>query len=292
MHFVALAIVFGSASFWVAAAPGAMSGAPAFAHARAATLRLIRIAAPVAAVSGVAWLAGTIAYATGGLASLGDPAMLHVFFFETPFGGPALLRLALLGSLSAVAVVSMRPTALAAACVVIGAALLVSQAWLGHAAEGGDTAYGAAMIATYAVHVVATAFWVGGLPPLAFAVAGAQHGSAPLHELLRRYSTAATVAVVLILASGAANTAFHDGGSLATLRSTTYGAVLLTKVSLVAIMLVLAAVNRFVLMPRLRAAPDGGTTLRRLRLSLGLDLLAAVLVLGAAAVLGITPPPR
>ena len=284
--------MFGSASFWFAVAPGALSGETAFAHARAATLRLVRAAAPVAALSGVAWLAGTIAYATGGLASLGDPDMLHVFVFETPFGRPEMLRLALMGGLLALAVFPVRPAARAAACVVLGAALLVSQAWLGHAAEGGDTASGVAMIATYAVHVLATAFWLGGLPPLAFALADARAGRAQIHDLLRRTSTIATVAVVLILASGAANTAFHDGGSLANLRSTAYGAVLLTKVSLVAIMLVLAAINRFVLMPRLHDTSGCEMPLRRLQLSLAFDLLAAVLVLGAAAVLGITPPPR
>ncbi len=284
--------MFGSASFWFAVAPGALSGETAFAHAHEATLRLVRVAAPVVVLSGVAWLAGTIAYATGGLASLVDPDMLRVFVFETPFGGPEMLRLALLGGLLAVAILPMKPAARAAASVVIGAALLVSQAWLGHAAEGGDTAVGGAMIASYAVHVLATAFWVGSLPPLAFALADARAGRGSIHDLLRRYSTISTVAVVLILASGAANTAFHDGGSLVNLRSTTYGAVLLTKVSLVAIMLVLAAINRFVLMPRLHDKSGCEMPFRRLQLSLTLDLLAAVLVLGAAAVLGITPPPR
>ncbi len=290
MHFAALYVVFGGASFWLLSAPGTTMSAGA-ARPVAATAVLLRVAAPVAAVSGVAWLAGTIAYATGGLASLADPAMLRVFFLETPFGTPASIRLALLGALMAVGSMPMKSGLRTRSYVVVGAALLVSQAWLGHANEGGATSYGFALIATYAVHVLATAAWVGGLPPLAFVVAAArwEHAGQWLHAFLMRYSTVATIAVVLIVASGSANTLYHAGGSLADLRSTAYGSVLLTKVTLVAVMLGLASLNRFVLMPSLCDAAD--VPLRRLQFSVAFDMLLALLVLGAAAVLGITPPP-
>jgi copper resistance protein D len=39
----------------------------------------------------------------------------------------------------------------------IGAVLLISQAWLGHAAEGGVGLYGDIMVTVYCIHVIAAA---------------------------------------------------------------------------------------------------------------------------------------
>lgn len=295
MQFASLSIVCGGAVFWRLAPDAA--GDLVATGALAATILLLRVASLVAALSGVAWLAGTIAYATGGFASLSDPTVLQIFFFQTPFGGPALLRLVLLATLVPIAVARFGDRARLSAMNLVGGALLVSQAWLGHADDGGDTPFGAAMITTYAVHVVAMAVWVGALPPLYFLVVRARRRGtatgATLDAFLRRTSNVATVAVVLIVGSGTANTIFHDGGRLANLAFTNYGRILLAKVSLVAFMLAIAALNRFALMPRLRQGGAGQTTsMRYLQFGLAVDLVIGLLVLGAAALLGITPPPR
>jgi putative copper resistance protein D len=56
-------------------------------------------------------------------------------------------------------------------------------------------------------------------------------------------------------------------------------------------MLALAAYNRFGAMPALhRGLASGGT--RAIRISIGVELVFGILVLAAAAVLGITPPPE
>jgi copper resistance protein D len=58
-------------------------------------------------------------------------------------------------------------------------------------------------------------------------------------------------------------------------------------------MLLLAYLNRFVFLPRLRRAVIKGMALIRwLGRSVALELALGVLVLGAAAILGITPPPQ
>ena len=57
---------------------------------------LLRIAAPVAAISGVAWLACILINMTSDFRSVVDPEDLRLFFFETPFGTVSILRLALL----------------------------------------------------------------------------------------------------------------------------------------------------------------------------------------------------
>jgi putative copper resistance protein D len=62
---------------------------------------------------------------------------------------------------------------------------------------------------------------------------------------------------------------------------------------LVAVMLALAYFNRFIAMPRLaRAEPVGSRQMSRLRFSIACELALAILVLGIAAILGITPPPQ
>jgi putative copper export protein len=96
----------------------------------------------------------------------------------------------------------------------LGALLLISQAWLGHAAQGGAGLYGAIMITVYVTHALATAAWVGGLPPLLFALVE-QRRFAPNEarectlDILSRFSLMAMVAVTLLLASGIANAGFR-----------------------------------------------------------------------------------
>jgi putative copper resistance protein D len=53
---------------------------------------LLRIAAPVAAISGVAWLALLLINMTKDFGSVVDPEDLRLFFFETPFGTVSILR--------------------------------------------------------------------------------------------------------------------------------------------------------------------------------------------------------
>ena len=103
----------------------------------------------------------------------------------------------------------------------------------------------------------------------------------------------AMVAVTLIVASGIANAGFRVAGSFGKLFDTAYGDALLTKISVVAAMLALAYFNRFVFMPKLRsAALKGREQTTWLDRSVTFELALGVLVLGAAAVLGITPPPQ
>jgi putative copper resistance protein D len=103
----------------------------------------------------------------------------------------------------------------------------------------------------------------------------------------------AMVAVTLVVASGIANAGFRVAGSFLKLFDSGYGDVLLKKIAIVAAMLALAYLNRFVLTPRLRAAPlKGMTQITWLRYSLAIDVVLGALVLGASAILGITMPPQ
>lgn len=297
IHFAAVFALFGSSFFWfyIGYWPPDSHG---LARSFRATILLLRLAAAVAAFSGIVWLAAIIADMAGSFGAAADPTTLHLFFFETQFGPVAILRLALFALALAVAILPLQNRAQLSMPLVAGALLLVSQAWLGHAAEGGATFRGALMISTYAAHTLAGAAWVGGLAPLLFAFfeerrLAPREARARNLAMLSRFSRMGTAAVTLIVASGIANVVFHAADSWSKLLHSGYGMVLLAKLGLVAAMLVLAYFNRFVAMPRLRAAgPKGMMQLKGLGISVSFELAFGLLVIGAAAVLGITPPPH
>ncbi len=299
IHFSAVFVLFGSSLFWLYM--GEMRPAPglcALPRARHATTILLRIAAPVATLSGLAWLAGILANIAGGWRSVVDPVSLHLFFFATQFGPVAILRLVLLAVALVIAVLPSASRVWLTAQVCVAAPLLVNQAWLGHAAEGSAGAYGTLMIIAYSLHLLAAAAWVGGLVPLLLALSELRHANpdnarARTFSIMSRYSLMAMVAVTVIVSSGIANAGFRVADAFNKLFWTNYGNVLGAKLFVVALMLALAYVNRFVAMPRLRVvATKEMMQTAGLRASIAIELMLGVLVLGIAAVLGITPPPQ
>lgn len=75
-------------------------------------------------------------------------------------------------------------------------------------------------------------------------------------RIVQRFSTTAAVSVVLLTVAGL-GLSYAELGSLGALTSTSYGTVLLVKLGLVAVVLFLAAYNRFLLLPWL-LHPAGG----------------------------------
>lgn len=135
------------------------------------------------------------------------------------------------------------------------------------------------------VHAVCMAFWVGSLLPLRVAL---RHGR-PGDETLKRFSRAIPVPLALLAASGLWLAAVQLG-RLDALWTTDYGRVLFGKLVLVALLLMLAAINRYGLVPRFHA--EGTAAARRLRLTIGAELMIAVAILALVALWRFTPPPR
>jgi len=299
LQFTALFVLFGASLFWFYMGRERWSDGPnGLPRTRHATIILLRIAAPAAVISGVAWLAGILANMTGGFSDIVQPETLRLFFFQTGFGSISMIRLILLAAALAAVVLPINDRTRFTALLPVSAALLVNQAWLGHAAEGGSGFYGAAMIGGYSIHILAAAAWAGGLPPLLFALIeqrslDANDARPRTLDILSRYSLMGMAAVTLIVISGILNAGFRVAGAFGKLFYTGYGEVLFTKAGVVTIMLALAFLNRYVLMPKLRRAPiDGEAPVKKLRISVAFELALGILVLGAAAVLGITPPPQ
>jgi putative copper resistance protein D len=111
---------------------------------------------------------------------------------------------------------------------------------------------------------------------------------------LANFALAGSVIVGLLAATGVANLLFLVLlADLPQLTATLYGRLLLAKLMLTVVMVGLAALNRFALVPALERAQHDRARLvaiARLRLSVTLELLAALAVLGLVAWLGMLDP--
>ena len=130
----------------------------------------------------------------------------------------------------------------------VTAVYLASLAWAGHAAAGQGSER-LIQIISDVVHLLAGGAWLGALPGLVFLL-----GSAPAMDVTaqaaRRFSIVGMVSVGALILSGFINTWFLVG-SVPALVGTGYGQLLLAKLTLVVLMVSLAAVNRLRLTPRL-----------------------------------------
>jgi copper resistance protein D len=79
-------------------------------------------------------------------------------------------------------------------------------------------------------------------------------------------------------------------GSFDALAMTPYGRLLMVKIALFAAMVVLALVNRFRLLPRLRHAADPAMPLRALLRSVIGEQVLGLAILGVVSLLGTLPP--
>ncbi|AWB08347.1 hypothetical protein A6A40_25255 (plasmid) [Azospirillum humicireducens] len=160
----------------------------------------------------------------------------------------------------------------------------VSLALTGHAATAPPQWLSAPLVA---LHGLTAAFWIGALWPLAVALRTEPAGEAA--RLIRRFSRLALVAVALLAAAGALLSLLQIGQPAAVL-ATGYGRLWLGKMTAVAVLLALAACNRFWLTPDLGVAGDRAAVALRRTIRAEAALAAAVLVVTAAFAL--TPPPR
>lgn len=181
--------------------------------------------------------------------------------------------------------------------VLVGAIAVATLAWSGHAAAS-EAAAGWLRLVGDAAHLLAGLTWFGALVLFAASL----WGSSPDDDSLARRSVSAlsafafagTIIVVLLAITGTANLLFLlSPAEWPTLLRTTYGHLLLAKLVVFQGMLALAALNRFVLVPGLERALSREARLsaiRRLRLSVTLELFAALAVLGLVAWLGTLDP--
>jgi copper transport protein len=136
------------------------------------------------------------------------------------------------------------------------------------------------------VHTLAVAFWVGALAPLAALFA---KDNAAAQPALARFSALIPYVLAALLAAGVV-LAFIQVGHVEALFSTLYGRVLLAKLALVALLLALAAFNRWRLT---KPALAGDARAKRgFARSVVAEIVLVTAVLGCVALWRFTPPPR
>jgi copper resistance protein D len=268
-HFAAAMTLFGATAFVVALAP------PDLARTLGPPARAITTAAiAIAALSALAWLVLDSASMAGDWSALVDWQAIGVVLSDTEFGAVWQWRLGLAGALVvALALGRAGPSP----ALFVGATLqLASLGLVGHAAMQ-TGALGALHRANDALHLLAAAAWLGGLPMFAFSLGAYRDPRLGLAAAtaMRRFSFWGQFDVALIVATGIANVALTSGLSALT-PATPYRALLGVKLIVVAVMVALALFNRYVLAPRLANSAPAQRALAR--------NCVAELVFGAAVV--------
>jgi copper transport protein len=170
-----------------------------------------------------------------------------------------------------------------AALLMGGLLIAVSFALSGHAATAGPRWI---TLPALVLHTLCAAYWVGAFGPLLLALSCLPRTDA--QALLAAFSGRAVVAVAGLLLAGVVLAALQLRAPSA-LVTTDYGRLLLLKLALVAPLLGLGAINRWVLTPALAQRVDAVPRLRR---TIGADLVLAAGVVVLTAGLGTVPPPR
>jgi copper resistance protein D len=144
-------------------------------------------------------------------------------------------------------------------------------------------------------HLLAAGAWLGGLVALlavlSSSAASGDRLESEISHVLMRFSGMGYGTVAILVGTGLVNT-WYLAPSLTQLTSSLYGQLLVMKLALFALMLLLAALNRFWLVPAI-AGPDAKKTLLRLRQHvigeqvLGVFIIALVSVLGTLAPFGV-----
>lgn len=231
--------------------------------------------AAIALASALAWLMLTAAYLSSDWSSAIDPSTVRLVLGNTWFGHVWVVHL-LLNALVVIVNRRVRPRVLLA----LNALLLLTLAPVGHGAMF-DGLKGQLLILNQMLHLLGVGTWLGGLLMLALLLR-ADHG-VDLVAVLRRFSGIGYGLVALIIATGLINVRALSGGFWPEPAFAGFGLVLAVKVTMVAGMLVLAALNR-------QLAHGTDLPVARLRLSVFLECLFGAGALAAVSLLGTLPP--
>jgi putative copper resistance protein D len=287
VHFAATAITVGSIIFRIAIANAVLrSHKAATASFRTATLRLASLGLAATVISGMIWLLLQAASMSGlpfNEAMTAD--VLSTVITETQFGELTAIRLGLAVMLAACLAYDVTVTA---QWLGLGAALglAASLAWTGHAGSTlGATGY--LHVAADALHLIASAAWIGGLVSLTLFLALTRRSqpASLAHDVAKRFSTLGMASVATLLLTGIVNAAILVG-SLRGLVVTEYGRLLMLKLGIFVIMLGFAAINRFRLTPRLALPPGNDQNIRGLHQLTRNSAIETVLGLSVLIIVG------
>jgi putative copper resistance protein D len=275
VHFVSLMTIFGAAALR-ALFRAALEDPPSDPLPRA----FLNWCAGAALVSALLWLmlVGSELTGRGGLSV--DGAWLVAR--QTLFGRVMLARVTILVLLAT----TMPVWSANLPRILLSGIALAAIALTGHAAAAGDDRFLTLRAGNDAVHLLAAGFWVGSLVELVPLVVRQRRSITDLAPALRLFSFWGTIAVSLLVAAGAINAYLILFGAHAHW-SAGYVGLLAAKITLAAVMVSLALVNRFHVLPGIEnRQPDSAGNLIAssvLELAVGVTIIVIVSVLGTMA---------
>lgn len=246
------------------------------------------------AASWAVWLAIVAARMAGtSVSQAGEVDTMMLVLRESEFGHWWCLRIAMLAIIAIVWSSSARRRSSDASrgthtplVIALAAIYVATLAFAGHATAATEGASRITHLACDAMHALAAGAWLGALPALVVLLRG-DHSNAVLARATHVFSELGMVSVAILLATGIVN-AWFLVGSPARLWDTSYGQLLALKLGVFAAMLSIAAVNRFLLTPRL--SNDDVIAVRLMRRNAMLEILSGVLILLIVGALGTMVP--
>jgi putative copper resistance protein D len=183
----------------------------------------------------------------GSFGAISDPDTFKAALLDMNFGMSSLVRLTAAFLAITAAIVLAPGRGLWNLCALLGVIACLSFAWMGHGAAT-DGVLGWVHLAGDLAHLLAAAGWIGALVVFWIMLAKPLPSEAAQKALvtsLAAFSGVGTVLVAVIVASGLINSFFLVGWNPGRIIASRYGQVLIAKLLLFAVMLALAAANRF-----------------------------------------------
>lgn len=242
IHFMSLMLLFGCMAYTVLMAPRS------FRDVLAGRLEVIwRPAVKVSLASACLLLFAQAGIMGDGWGDVITPSV-WLAVLGTQFGHIWIWLLIL--SFASVMVLFVAPKGMQQLLLFLACLQLVLMACIGHATlhSGG---IGILHRLNHGVHLLSASFWVGGLPPLIVCMylAGRTKWYEPAIAAMMRFSRYGHLAVAAVIISGMINTVLIVGWNAPF--DSHYFRLLLLKIVLVAVMVILALINRYWLVPKL-----------------------------------------
>jgi putative copper resistance protein D len=279
-HFMAAMLAFGMSAYLWLNAPERLTLALS-----PVVRRIVLIASVAALITAIAWLSLDSASMADDWSAALDLAAIGAVLNDTAFGQAWMTHVTLAAAL--VAVVAFGPRARWPAIAVASAALLASLGFVGHAVMQTDSA-GVLHRANHAVHLLGAGAWVGGLIPFAMCLRANRRDDLRKDAVraMAGFSFWGQFIVAAIVITGAVNIALTSGHPPIP-PTTPYRTLLLAKIIIVAIMISLALLNRFVLTPRLN---PGAAALAILRVTSAAEVALGCVVVALVSVFALLDP--
>lgn len=283
LQYAALLLVVGLVWFRTAILGGHSVGEHRLPDRAIARVQRLQILAGMVAVVALV----SLAPASGALQSESGPGAMLTFDAWSPASVGKEWLSALVGILGIAAALALRERPRLAAAA--GLVAICAPAFVGH-----SRAVVPAWLVTVTdvIHLIAGALWLGGLVGLALTLPLITRRGSIAAEIVTRFSTLAAASLAALAVSGVLM-GWRILGSWDNLLNSTYGTLLMTKIALVVAVVVMAAGNRLLVLPRVRQAAghddtvEAGSMLRRAVL---MEAGVLVVVLGVTGFLVDQPP--